>query len=184
MLTGSELGVLADALNRAGARAATSLRELLGEPAHAAPPEIWWVEAGEGLPESEYSRTTLEPVSTVLMRFEGAFDGSACLAVARNMIAELARAVLGGREAPADAALLEVGNILVNGFMGDVSNAVGGELTYTWPHCSTAPVRAALVRDVAGVVSHTCLAAPTLGVEASLYVALGADRLRELIRAT
>ncbi len=183
MLTARELEALSEALTRAGARAASSLRELLGEPAHATAPEVWWVGAGEGLPEAEYARTSLETVSMVLMQFDGVFEGVACFVVARARAQAVATEILGARAEPLEAVLVEVGNVLVNGFMGDISNVVAGELRYSVPRYATAPGLMALVRERPGVVTRTGLVAPTLGIEASLYVALDAAGLGNLLNA-
>ena len=136
-LTAFELDALTELVNIGVSRAATSLRELVGEQVLLSVPNVMLVgrsRAVEILAEREPSRLV-----AVHQVFEGDITGRALLIFPETRSLELVRAVTGG-ELPLEdiieleqEALAETGNIILNGCLATIANMLQRSLRMSLP---------------------------------------------------
>jgi chemotaxis protein CheC len=137
VLTELELDALTELVNIGVSRAATSLREMIGEQVHLSVPSVQLVsrdDAIEILRQRESSRLV-----AVHQVFEGDITGRALLIFPETKSLELVRAVTGG-ELPLEdiieleqEALAETGNIILNGCLGTIANLLQRSLKMSLP---------------------------------------------------
>lgn len=137
VLTELEVDALTELVNVGISRAATSLREMVGERVHLAAPNVRLVsreDAIGSLRERESGRLV-----AVHQLFEGEVTGRALLIFPETRSLELVRAVTGA-ELPLEdiieleqEALAETGNIVLNGCLGTIANLLRRSLKMSLP---------------------------------------------------
>ena len=137
-LTVDQIDILQELVNIGVGRSAGVLNEMIGSPISLRIPYIQFLSPLELQPELKI-RFNGEPLSTVRLNFTGAFAGTAELIFPTESASTLVEVLTG--EAPGtpdlDAVkigtLLEVGNIVLNGIMGSLSNVLTKHLEYSLP---------------------------------------------------
>ena len=136
-LTELETDVIAELLNMGVGRAAASLGQLLNEEVTLSVPQLC-VQSRQETAEL-MDRQSEGGIAAIKERFEGGFDGDALLLFPSHKSLELVRVMLGEAMYDGDItelereALLEVGNIILNGCLGSIANNLGGELFCSLP---------------------------------------------------
>ena len=132
-----ELDALTEVVNIGVSRAATSLRDMVGEQVFLSVPAVAitsLVRAVELLGERESSMLV-----AVRQGFEGEFSGSALLIFPEKNSLELVRAVAGDHLSLEDIleleqeALAEIGNVILNGCMATIANLLNRRLVISLP---------------------------------------------------
>ena len=136
-LTDLQQDALREMVNIGVGRAASILNQMLEHPIQLQVPDV------EVLPVNELARALGNLANTrlasVQLGFKGAFSGQALLLFPTNSASNLVTLLTGEEPGTPDldslrsATLTEVGNILVNGVMGAIANAVNHPITYTLP---------------------------------------------------
>ena len=129
---------LTELINLGVSRAAASLSELVGQRIVLQVPNIYLYRPGDrtppGLEELSRAATVINQV------FEGSLQGAASLCFPADSSLALARLLSRDRDSSIDrldaelsGILLEVGNIVLNGIMGSLSNSLLARLRYAMP---------------------------------------------------
>ncbi|MES9855128.1 MAG: hypothetical protein ABW166_00795 [Sedimenticola sp.] len=136
-LTAIEKDAITELLNIGVGRAAASLGQLLGEELMLSVPTLY-IQTRRQTAELMH-RQDITNVSAIKERFEGGFNGDAMLIFPSHKSLVLVRALLGETvdensitELEREA-LLEVGNIILNGCLGSIANTLGGEFFCSLP---------------------------------------------------
>jgi len=177
-----ELDALTEVINIGVARAATSLRDMVGEQVFLSVPSVAITSptrAAELISEREMSF-----LIAVRQGFQGDFSGSALLIFPEKKSLELVRAVAGTHLSLEDIleleqeALAEIGNVILNSCMATIANLLRRKLTISLPEILTGSAEylfkksPSLLRDV---VLFIHIDFDLKGRELSGYVALIMD---------
>lgn len=136
-----ELDALTEVVNVGVSRAATSLRDMVGEQVFLSVPSVAItspLRAAELLGKRESS-----VLVAVRQGFEGEFSGSALLIFPEKNSLELVRVVAGGDLSLEDIleleqeALAEIGNVILNGCMATIANLLNRRLVISLPEILT-----------------------------------------------
>ncbi len=120
-------------------------------------------------------------LATVQMGFKGAFSGVALLLFPTNSASNLVALLTGEEPGTPDldslrsATLTEVGNILVNGVMGAIANAINHPITYTIPQFTEDYLGNILTREEAtsnafAIVAKTHFTVEKLLIEGDIII--------------
>lgn len=168
-LTELQHDALREMVNIGVGRAASILNQMLEHPIQLQVPEV------EVLPVHELAQALGNLAETrlasVQLGFKGAFSGVALLLFPTNSASNLVALLTG--EAPGtpdldslrSATLTEVGNILVNGVMGAIANAINHPISYTLPQFTEDYLRNILTREKATSNAFAILAKTHFTVE-------------------
>lgn len=132
-----QLDALRELVNIGIGRAASILSTMTSEPVQLTVPEVFIVPADE-IPEVLGDMGD-QPVADVRQTFSGALTGSADLLFPPESAAALANAVSGELEGDLDLdelrveTLSEVGNVVINGVMGSLTNILDSPVDYDIP---------------------------------------------------
>lgn len=89
--------------------------------------------------DKEFGDMVNQPLSAVHLKFKGSFSGTSSLVFPPESAIKLLELLTGSEEIGEDfdnlktGTLMEVGNILLNGVMGSLSNILGKSIEYTIP---------------------------------------------------
>lgn len=137
-LTVDQVDVLQELVNIGVGRAAGVLNDMIGSPICLRIPYIKVFSPRELQPELEI-RFNGDLLSTVRLNFAGSFAGSAELIFPTESASTLVEVLTGEAAGTPDldsvkiGTLLEVGNIVLNGIMGSLSNVLAQHLEYSLP---------------------------------------------------
>ncbi|MBW4453788.1 MAG: chemotaxis protein CheX [Nostoc indistinguendum CM1-VF10] len=136
-VTAEELDALQELINIGVGRAASLLNEMVDSHIRLKIPVVKVLTATEAYQELT-KRFHDEALAAVKLRFTGSFHGTASLIFPTDSASTLV-AVLTGEDPSADldavkiGTLSEIGNIVINGVMGSLSNVLKRHLNYTLP---------------------------------------------------
>ena len=136
-LTAEELHALQELINIGVGRAASLLNEMVDSHIRLKIPVVKVLTANEAYQELT-KRFHDETLASVKLRFTGSFYGTASLIFPTDSASTLV-AVLTGEDPSADldavkiGTLSEIGNIVINGVMGSLSNVLKRHVNYTLP---------------------------------------------------
>lgn len=137
-LTDEQLDTLQELVNIGVGRAAGVLNEMIGSPICLRIPYIKIVSPDE-LPSELEIDFDGDFLSTVSLNFSGSFAGTAELVFPRESASSLVAVLTGESPDTPDldavkiGTLLEIGNIVLNGIMGSLSNMLKNHLEYSLP---------------------------------------------------
>ncbi|NES96215.1 MAG: chemotaxis protein CheC [Desertifilum sp. SIO1I2] len=137
-LTLEQIDILQELVNIGVGQAASILNEMLGSPICLNIPNLQSLSLQQLQTELE-SRFESDLISTVQLGFEGFFSGSAELIFPTESASTLVSLLTGEKPGTPDleavkiGTLLEVGNIVLNGVVGTVSNLFSRRLDYSLP---------------------------------------------------
>lgn len=152
--TADQTDALTEIVNIGIGRAAASLSELIGARIELAVPEVALVSFAD-LPPA----ITRELDTSIVQDFEGQTSGRAVLAFPEASALKLGQILADLDEAPTELdfdlqdVLNEVGNIVLNGVLGSLSNVANCSLRYSVPTLSTATSFAELAKSHLGEVT-------------------------------
>jgi chemotaxis protein CheC len=136
-LAPDDIDVLTEIINIGVGRAAGSLSDIIGSHVILKVPHV------ELLPFSKLqdvaSKLGHERISSVIQKFQGAFIGSAALVFPPESAARLISALTGDAitspnlDSVRSGTLMEIGNIVINGILGTVSNILKCNLHFSLP---------------------------------------------------
>lgn len=158
-----ELDALKEAINVGVGFAAGSLNELLGMPISLQVPEVDVMPLDEAL--VRVSAFAWNRVASVQLAFSGALSGNVALVFPYDSAVELVSLLTDDEASSTEvdgiraATLEEVGNIIVNGVVGSISNLLEGQISFSIPYYSEQgglPARLPGVKHAAG--AHVVLA--------------------------
>lgn len=137
MISAVQLDVLSEIVNIGAGKAVALLDDMLGHRVQLEVPELLSVSRNE---LQEHIAIMDSPaLVTVRLGFHGAVQGSACLVFPSSSADNLARLLaddlqqVGEFEEFKRAAIIEVGNIVLNGIMGQLGNCLGLRIDYDVP---------------------------------------------------
>ncbi len=143
ILDSDGIDAVTELLNIGVGRAASTLSELIGERIELSVPSVRTCEAHER--GSHLFQDQTAPETVITQAFDGIVEGrtSLCFSAASGiMLAKLLSGRSAGDQSELDSELsgilLEVGNIVLNGIMGSISNAMSAEMQYSLPELQTA----------------------------------------------
>ncbi len=129
---------LKELINIGVGRAASTLNEMLNTHITLKIPRISIQKIEEYIKERSYNKEDeIEPYSSVQMKFEGPFAGSAGLLFTNKSAAKLVSTLLNEADITDQmdelktGTLSEIGNILINSIMGSISNILDSHLDYS-----------------------------------------------------
>ncbi len=178
-LTDLQHDALCELVNIGVGRAASILNQMLEHPIHLQVPDV------EVLPVGDITLTmgTLAeiPLASVQLGFKGAFSGLALLLFPTNSASNLVALLTGEEPGSPDldslrsATLTEVGNILVNGVMGAIANAINHPISYTIPQFTEDYLENILTREKASsnafaIVAKTHFTVEKLLIEGDIII--------------
>ena len=137
-LTEEQLDILQELVNIGVGRAAGVLNEMIGSPICLRIPYIQLLSPDELLSDLEI-RFDGDLLSTVSLNFSGSFAGTAELVFPTESASTLVAILTGESPDTPDldavkiGTLLEIGNIVLNGIMGSLSNMLKNHLEYSLP---------------------------------------------------
>ena len=137
ILSEIELDALTELVNIGVSRAATSLRDMIGEQVHLSVPNVSLVGRTEAI--AILHRREADKLVAVHQVFEGDITGRALLIFPETKSLELVRAVTGGALPLEDIieleqeALAETGNIILNGCLSTIANMLQRSLKMSLP---------------------------------------------------
>lgn len=136
-VTAYQIDALTELINIGVGRAAGMLNQILEAHVHLQVPSIKIFSHSEV--EYVLDNVAIMPLSLVSLSFKGSFSGTALLAFPSDSASNLVNIVAGEEPDLSDldslrvGALTEVGNIILNGVMGSVSNVLKKHLNYSIP---------------------------------------------------
>jgi len=191
-LTEHHLDSLKEIINIGMGRAASSLNQLLELHIDLFVPELIILQQ-QSLPQ--WFATNSENVTSVKMEFGGIFDGHAQLILPFSSARLIVKILNNSKTAPEtfDAMtrgmLAEVGNIILNGVMGSLSNMLGQNLTYRIPTYSESTLSETLqlnnlnseINDVVVLVARAHFAIKGSDIEGDVYLTFVGQSFNRLI---
>ncbi|MBN1848256.1 MAG: chemotaxis protein CheC [Deltaproteobacteria bacterium] len=136
-LTPDEIDVLTEIINIGVGRAAGSLSDIIGSHVILKVPHVELLPL-EGLHEVAL-KLGHERISSVIQTFQGSFIGSAALVFPPDSAARLVSALTGDHitspnlDSVRSGTLMEIGNIVINGILGTISNILKCNLHFSLP---------------------------------------------------
>lgn len=136
-LTPEQEDALKELLNIGVGRAAGSLNQILEKPISLQIPSITLTDAANL--EQKLAQLGDHTLSSVQLPFKGSYAGSATLAFPSETAPKLVEILTGSSvdddelNAMKVATLTEIGNIVLNGVMGSITNVLSGSITYSVP---------------------------------------------------
>ena len=136
-LTEMEQDALAEIANMGVSRAASSLRQMVGEQVLLSVPAVEIVTRQEASKLAE--RNNAKKLVAVQQSFDGPFDGRALLIFPESQSLELVRAIVGEQHSLEDVidleheALAETGNIILNGCLATIANVLHQTMRVSLP---------------------------------------------------
>ncbi|BCL36640.1 chemotaxis protein CheX [Nostoc sp. MS1] len=137
-VTADQLDALQELINIGVGRAANLLNEMLDSHIHLAIPFVKVLSATQAYQELA-SRFHDNSLSSVKLGFTGSFYGTAGLIFPTESASKLVSVLTGEEAGSADldavkiGTLSEIGNIVINGVMGSISNVLQQHMNYTLP---------------------------------------------------
>ncbi|MCP1714234.1 chemotaxis protein CheC [Methanocalculus alkaliphilus] len=194
-LNTDELDALRELVNIGVGKAAGILSEMTGSRIELSIPVIHLIR-GDQYTEIE-AVLGEEQYAAVRLGFEGAFTGTAFSIFPANSADILIAAITGDEPDHSGSlahfhsihaeTLMEVGNILINGVMGSITNILGTRLIYTLPSYSEEPV-ARLIQEAGSdqreniIVAQTRMFIHNLNIEGKILLIMGGRSLDILVR--
>lgn len=139
VLTAIQLEALQELLNIGVGRSAAMLNRMVGVHVRLQVPLVKVMSEAELMPELQ-QHLGLERVAAVRLGFSGSFNGVAHLVFPAPSAARLVAALMSEDPEPLDdldaikiGTLSEVGNVVLNGVMGEISNVLHQQLKYSIP---------------------------------------------------
>jgi len=192
-LTFEHIDALQELVNIGIGRAAGVLNDMLASPIRLHIPYVQLLSPIELKLELE-SQFNDSPLSTVELNFNGSFNGSAELIFPTESASNLVSVLTGEAPGTPDldtvkiGALLEVGNIVLNGIMGSLSNALVQHLEYTLPtyaenEVMNFPMFKEMNENTSVLLAHTCFLIEQLQVTGDIILIFQVGSLDALIKA-
>ncbi len=151
-LTADELDALKELINIGVGNAAGMLNEMIQFPIQLEIPDIELLSSIE-LQRELKERFGIELLSVVQLAFSGSFSGSAQLLFPTESAVNLVSVLTGEDKASLDldslkiSTLSEVGNMVINGVMGSISNILDQPLDYAVPYYAEEEIEELLLKE-------------------------------------
>lgn len=192
MLSADQLDAVTELINIGLGRAAASLNELVAAHVNLSVPTVRVLPAAEiDAPLGEIGDGVL---SSVQLNFHGALNGSAMLVFPPASAAQLV-AVMAGEDVAVEnldsiraGTLNEVGNILINGVMGVISNILEQRLRFSLPRYMEERIRAILdFREIQGedtvLLARTRFRIEEYEIEGNILLVFEVDSFEAFLQA-
>ena len=190
-LSTRHVDALSEIINIGIGRAASILNEMLESHVTLSVPDITAI-TGDGLYEY-FSVMGQDELLSVSMRFLGFLQGSACLVFTSDSANKLVSALSSNEINPIEfdafktEAVNEVGNILLNGVMGSVSNTFDKSLSYTVPSHKVGSIeniiRSEFSATEALILAEVVFFVQDLHIEGAIILVLEEEALVTLLEA-
>ncbi|MFB2934741.1 chemotaxis protein CheC [Aerosakkonemataceae cyanobacterium BLCC-F154] len=192
-LTLSHIDALQELVNIGVGRAAGVLNDMLASPIQLHIPEVRLL-TPEELKRELKTQFNDGLLATVQLSFTGSFSGTAELVFPTESAANLVSVLTGEEPGTPDldvvkiGALLEVGNIVLNGIMGSLSNALIEHLDYSLPAYSESkvsnfPIFAGIDENTRILLAHTCFIIEQLHISGDIILMFTIGSLDALLKA-
>ncbi len=151
-LTADELDALKELINIGVGNAAGMLNEMIQFPIKLEIPDVELLSSTE-LQSELKKRFGIEVLSVVELGFSGSFSGSAQLLFPTESAVNLVSVLTGEDKASLDldslkiSTLSEVGNMVINGVMGSISNVLDQPLDYAIPYYVEEDIQELLLKE-------------------------------------
>ena len=192
-LTLSHIDALQELVNIGVGRAAGVLNDMLASPIQLNIPEVRLLTPEELKLElkNQFGDSLL---ATVQLSFSGSFSGTAELVFPTESAATLVSVLTGEAPGTPDldvvkiGALLEIGNIVLNGIMGSLSNALIEHLDYSLPVYSESkvnnfPIFASVGEKTKILLAHACFMIEQLHIAGNIILMFSVGSLDALLKA-
>lgn len=192
-LTLKHIDALQELVNIGVGRAAGVLNDMLASPIQLNIPEVRLLSPEELKLElkSQFDDSLL---ATVQLNFAGSFSGTAELVFPAESAADLVSILTGEAPGTPDldvvkiGALLEVGNIVLNGIMGSLSNVLIEHLDYSLPAYNESdvnnfPIFADVNENTKIILAHTCFIIEQLKISGGIILMFTIGSLDALLKA-
>lgn len=191
-LTLEQTDALKEIINIGVGRAVGSLNQMLQTPIQLQVPSLQLISALELA--GELGDESHQPLSTVQLRFKGSISGAATLTFPTDSAGKLVAALMGTDHEEADldalktASLTEIGNVVLNGVMGSLTNMLGQQIQYVVPIYSELSMKNLVGLSKSGTSQFYLWAQAHFviqqcEVEGNIILMLGLDSLETLIQA-
>ncbi len=194
VLTEYQIDILQEFINIGVGRAAAVLTELVGRPVKLKVPSllIFVLTRDPEHLDQELSKLGQKLTTTVELEFHGDIEGRGFLSFAPESSLRLLSELTGESPEQLDLetadtdALLEVGNIVLNGVVGSISNILGQSLKFTAPSYHYKLLKRTLIQEDSPVGSTIVLAETTFVVEefeitGQIFLVFDMDSFKKLI---
>lgn len=192
-LTLSHIDALQELVNIGVGRAAGVLNDMLNSPIRLHIPEVRLLSPDE-LKQELKSQFDNSLLATVQLSFSGTFSGTTELVFPSESAAHLVSVLTGEAPGTPDldvvkiGALLEVGNIVLNGIMGSLSNALIEHLDYSLPAYTEStvnnfPIFADIDESTKILLAHTCFMIEQLHISGDIILMFTVGSLDALLKA-
>ncbi|MEZ2317729.1 MAG: chemotaxis protein CheC [Microcoleus sp.] len=151
-LTADELDALKELINIGVGHAAGMLNEMIQFPIQLEIPDVELLSSLE-LQRELKERFGIELISVVQLAFSGSFSGSAQLLFPTESAVNLVSVLTGEDKGSPDldslkiSTLSEVGNMVINGVMGSISNVLDQPLDYAVPYYAEEEIQELLLKE-------------------------------------
>jgi chemotaxis protein CheC len=192
-LTFNHVDALQELVNIGVGRAAGVLNDMLDSPILLRIPEVRLLTPEELKIElqTQFGENLL---ATVQLSFSGSFSGTAELVFPTESAGNLVSILTGEAPGTPDldvvkiGALLEVGNIVLNGIMGSLSNALVEHLEYSLPayaesNVNNSPIFVTVNEDTKILLAHTCFMIEQLHIAGDIILMFTVGSLDALLKA-
>ena len=191
-LNPAEMDALVELVSIGVGRAASVLNQMVRSPVKLSVPSIKVLERDSAL--AELSVMAEGRVAAVSILFSGSLSGGSSVFFTPQSAAKLANVLTGSD--PEDLELdsmkvgtiSEVGNILLNGIIGSISNIIGGGIRFRVPVFAEGPVRDIVLNDIDEsqrilVLAETKFDLENLSVHCETLLILGMQSFADLLDA-
>ena len=191
-LNPAEMDALVEIINIGVGRAASILNQMVRSAVELSVPSVKVMDREAAL--AELSAMARGRVASVSLMFSGSLQGGSSMLFPPKSAARLANVLTGSDPDDLEldsmkiGTLSEVGNILLNGIIGSISNIIGGGIGFKVPVFAEGPVRDIILKDVDEsqrilVLAETRFALENLRIHCETLLILGMQSFAELLDA-
>ena len=191
-LSPAEMDALVEIINIGVGRAASILNQMVRSAVELSVPSVKVMDREAAL--AELSAMARGRVASVSLMFSGSLRGGSSMLFPPKSAARLANVLTGSDPDDLEldsmkiGTLSEVGNILLNGIIGSISNIIGGGIRFKVPVFAEGPVQDIILKDVDEsqrilVLAETRFALENLRIHCETLLILGMKSFAELLDA-
>ena len=191
-LSPAQLDVLTELMNIGVGQGAGVLNAMIDSHVELSVPSVRVMSAPDVV--KELSGASQETVSAVQLRFSGNFRGSAGLFFPPDSAVKLVDILAGDDTGPSDldelmiGTLTEVGNMILNGVMGSISNVIDHHLDYTIPTYTDGTIDRVVSSSISAatdmvIVAETEFRAEALEISGRILLFIEVTSFADLVKA-
>ena len=191
-LNPAEMDALVEMINIGVGRAASVLNQMVRSTVRLSVPSVKVLDRESAL--VQFNNMLQGRVAAVSLMFSGSLQGSCSVFFPPQSAAKLANVLTGSDPEDLEldsikiGTLTEVGNLLLNGIVGSISNMIGGGIKFRVPAFAEGPVRDLFLKDLdetqrIHVLAETSFALENLCTQCETLLVLGMKSFNDLLDA-